>query len=90
MSLPRAAINALYPAANAKSVTPSDSTTLAGGVTKALYIGTGGNIAVVMVGDGDTSHATVFTGVLGGTILPVQAVRVNNTSTTASNIVAMY
>lgn len=90
MSLPRSDISAIYPASSAKSVTPSDATNFAWGVTKGLFIGTGGNIVVVMVGDGDTSRATTFTGVLGGTILPVQAIRVNSTSTTASNIVALY
>lgn len=90
MSVPLSGLNVIAPAASAKVVTPSDSTSFAFGVTKGLFVGTGGNIAVVMVGDGDSSKVTVFTNVLGGTILPVQATRVNSTSTTASNIVALY
>ena len=90
MSVPLSGLNVIAPAASAKSVTPSNSTNFDFGVCKGLFVGTGGNIAVVMVGDGDSSKVTVFTNVLGGTILPVQATRVNSTSTTASNIVALY
>lgn len=89
MAAPLTGINAIVPAASAKTVSPSDSVNFVS-VTKALFVGTGGNIAVVLVGEGDSSKVTTFTNVLGGTILPVQATRVNSTSTTASNIVALY
>lgn len=90
MPMPLSGINAVLPASGAKSITPSDSTSFPF-VTKSIYVGTGGNIAVVLVTEGDTAgKVTVFSNVLGGTILPVQATRVNSTSTTASNLVAMY
>lgn len=69
---------------DAAAVTPSDSGTLR--VTRALYVGVGGNLRVTM------AYGTVvtFTGVLAGTVLPVQVSRVWATNTSATNIVAMY
>lgn len=69
----------------AVSVTPSDSTNLSFDA-RALYIGTGGNVVVVFP---DNSTVT-FSNVPTGSILPVIAKRVNSTSTTATNIVALY
>ena len=89
MAAPHHGQNAIIPATNAKNVTPSDSTNF-GFVTKGLYVGTAGDVSVEVVGEGDSTKTTVFAGVLGGTILPVQITRVNSTSTTASNMVALY
>lgn len=75
-----------HPARNAEVVTPSDTTTLAA-VSRALYVGVAGNVSVQMAGVGT---AIVFTGVLAGTILPIRITRVNSTSTTATNMVALY
>jgi hypothetical protein len=73
------------PAAHAVAVTASDSADLPGGVCRALYVGTTGNISLD-VGNGQT---VLFTAVPVG-ILPVNVKRVRSTSTTASNIVALY
>lgn len=73
------------PADNAAAVTPSDSTDLTY-VSRALYVGTGGNIVVTMQGGGDVT----FTNVQDGSILPIRVSRVKSTSTTASNIVNIY
>lgn len=73
------------PAASVVAVTPSNSTELAFGV-RSLYVGTGGNVVVVFP---DNTTAT-FTNVPSGTVLPVQAKRVNATSTTATDILALY
>lgn len=73
------------PARHAAAVTPNDSTDLTNHA-KALYVGGAGNINLDTVG-GET---VVFSGLLAGTILPVRAARVRSTSTTASNIVALY
>jgi hypothetical protein len=70
---------------SARAVTPHNTDLLTGGTCRALYIGTTGNIAVLMA-DGTTA---TFTAVPVG-ILPVQVQRVNSTNTTASNIVALY
>jgi hypothetical protein len=90
MANPITGMNAITPPCNAKAVTPHDSTSFAFGTAKAIYVGVGGNISVEMVGDGDSTHRTVFSNVLGGTILPVQCSRVNSTSTTATTLVALY
>lgn len=52
---------------------------------RGYYVGTGGDVYVLM-GDGTT---VTFSSVPGGTILPVRGMGCG-TSTTASNIVAMY
>ena len=72
-----------FPASGAAAVTPSDGTELN---CRALYVGTSGNV-VVQMPNRDT--AITFSGVLGGTILPVSVRRVM-AATTASNIVALY
>lgn len=73
-----------YPAEHAEAVTPSDSTDLLI-VSRALYVGSGGNIAVVMA----SGAAVTFTGVLTGAILPVRVSRVKSTATTATSIVSI-
>jgi hypothetical protein len=73
-----------YPAEHAEAVTPSDSTDLLI-VSRALFVGSGGNIAVVMA----SGAAVTFTGVLTGAILPVRVSRVKATGTTASSITAI-
>lgn len=78
--------NAITPAARAAAITPNDSTDLAY-VTRGIYIGTAGNISVDLVYEG---VAVVFSNVLAGTILPVQAKRVRSTSTTAGSLVGLY
>ena len=54
---------------------------------RALWIGSKGN--VVVIAEGDTSTVTI-SNVPEGSILPIRAKRVKSTSTTASNIVALY
>lgn len=74
----------LSSASGAIAVTPHDTTALTTNA-RALYVGTGGNVAVLMV-DGTT---VTFTNVQDGTILPIRIQRVNSTNTTASNMVAL-
>lgn len=73
------------PATAAVAVTPSDATDLTS-VANALYVGGAGNINLDMP-DGST---VLFYNVLAGTILPVRTRRVRSTSTTATNIIALY
>ena len=75
-----------FPAKGAAAVTPSDSADLVYR-TRALYVGTGGNISVNMAG---TGAAVVFTGVPSGSVLPISVTRVLSTDTTASDIVALW
>lgn len=71
------------PAQGAVVVTPSDSTVLSH-VTRALWVGTVGNVTVVMSG----GQTVTFTNVQG--LLPVSVSKVMLTGTTASNITAMW
>jgi hypothetical protein len=70
-------------ASNAFSITPADSNL--GTKARALYIGTGGSLAVVTTG-GDS---VTFTNVLSGSLLPVSVSRVSATGTTATNIIGL-
>ena len=51
-----------------------------------LYVGTGGNLRVLTASGQDV----LFTGILGGTFLPVQVLKVFRTNTTADNFVALW
>ena len=73
------------PAIGAAAVTPNDSTDLSRAPARALYIGGTGNL-VVDTAEGQT---ITFTAVPVG-IFPVSVKRVRATSTTATNIVALY
>lgn len=73
------------PAEDASAVTPSDSTDLTN-PARALYIGTAGNVTLVTIG----GSVITFSNVQSGSVLPVRTTRVNSTSTTATNIVALY
>lgn len=75
--------NATVSAHGAVAVTPSDATVLE--TTRALFVGTGGNLNVKMA-DG---AIVLFTNVPAG-VFPIQVEQVLSTSTTASNIVALY
>ena len=75
--------NATVSAHGAVAVTTSDATVIP--VTRGLYVGTTGNLNVRMA-DGMT---TLFSNVPVG-VFPIQVDMVMSTSTTASNIVALY
>jgi hypothetical protein len=75
--------DATVSAHGAVAVTASDATIFP--VTRALYIGTAGDVAVRMA-DGMT---ITFTSVASG-VFPVQVDQVLSTGTTASNIIALY
>lgn len=82
-------------AKKAISVTPSDTADIstpngARKGTAGLYVGTGGNLTVVMVGADDNSDTTLFANVADGTFLPIQVKRVMATGTAASDIKALY
>jgi hypothetical protein len=51
-----------------------------------LYVGVGGDVKVTTAG-GDT---VVFVGLLAGMFVPVQVLKVWNTDTTATDIVALW
>ena len=73
------------PAAGAVAITPSDSVDLTH-VTRAIYVGGGGDLAVTMKDGGNT----IFKNMIGGTVIAIRASRVLVAGTTATNIVGMY
>lgn len=76
------------PAIDGVAVTPADGSDLPRGLCNGLWIGGAGNVAVEF---NNTSRATVvFLGCTAGSILPIKAIKVRATSTTATNIVALY
>lgn len=66
------------------SITPSDATDLTATVTKGLWVGTAGNVAIKLSAD---SAAVVLSNVPSGTYVPGAYARVMATNTTATNIV---
>ncbi len=54
--------------------------------TRGIYVGGAGNLAIVT----RKGQTVVITGVLAGVFYPVQAYIIKSTSTTATNLVAMY
>ena len=67
------------------AVALSESDTAIFDTTRALYVGVGGNIKVTM----NSGAVVTFTGVLAGTILPVQVITLW-TDTTATGIIGLY
>jgi hypothetical protein len=75
----------IAPAIHSAAVTPSDSANLTD-VTRWLFVGSGGNLVVVMA-DGTT---VTLIGVPTGALLPIRVSQVKATNTTASDIVALW
>ena len=74
------------PAKDYIAITPSDTVNFVEGECRGIYVGVGGNIVAVSA----IGNTVTFTGVLAGQIYPIKAIRVNSTSTTATNMVALY
>jgi len=72
------------PATSGFAVTPSDTLDLQE-TARALYIGAGGDLSVAMA----TGETVLLKAVPQGAILPVRAIRVHQSGTTASAIVAL-
>lgn len=72
------------PAANAAAVTPGASALA--NPSRAVFVGTGGNLNVTMVG----GQTTLFTNVPDGTTLPIRVTHILATSTDADNIVTLW
>ncbi|SDM23041.1 hypothetical protein [Bacillus sp. OK048] len=71
---------------DALAVVPSDTTDLAKGVTKGIFVGVSGDVRV------DLSSGTIITlkGLAAGVIHPIAVKRVYATNTTALEIVGVY
>ena len=73
------------PAENAVAITPDDAAELAV-APRALFLGQGGDLAVVMLG----GESVVFGNCPAGTLLPVRVARVRATGTTAARILGLW
>lgn len=75
--------NATDPAMSAAAVTPDDTASFES-VTRALWVGTAGDLTVTMWG----GEQVTFVNASG--LLPVQVARIWSTGTTAGDIVALW
>ena len=73
------------PAVRASSVVPSDGSDL-NTYSRAIYVGTAGDLRVTMVGGDDVTLPSVP----AGQVLPIRVRRVWSTGTAASGIVAFW
>lgn len=73
------------PAVKAFAITPHATNELTT-YTRGIYVGTAGNINMVLV---DDSSAVSFVGAQAGTVIPVRAKRVLVTGTTADDLVGL-
>ena len=73
------------PASDAIAVTPDDNAALTF-IPRAIYVGGTGDVSLEMQG----GQIVTFTNVQGGTVLAVRALRVRQTGTTATGIVALW
>jgi hypothetical protein len=77
------------PAIRATALSPSDTVDLTR-VPKAIYVGSGGDLAMLGVGDGGSTEPTIWKNVPAGAIVPFRARRVFDTDTTAADLLALY
>jgi hypothetical protein len=75
----------IVPARRAVALTKSDTTEFK--VTRGLWVGGAGNVAVKMA---DDTAAVTFVGVAAGTLLPLRVWQLMSTNTTATSVVALY
>lgn len=68
------------------AITPSDSTDLSP-ITRSIYVGGTGDVSVKLAGDPSTT--VTFKSVPVGTILPIKAIRVLSTGTTATFLISL-
>ena len=73
------------PGANAFAVIGNDGTDLIN-ATRGIYVGGAGDVKVTTVG----GSTVTFAAVPAGGVLPVRAVRIFATGTTATNLIGMY
>jgi hypothetical protein len=77
--------NKTDPATFGVAITPHDSTDFTQGKCRGIYVGGAGDAVLIQEG-----NAITYTGLLAGSFYPFECTRVNSTSTTATNLVALY
>lgn len=73
------------PPKNAFAITPNNAAEIPY-VTRAIFVGTGGDLAVTMA----AGEQVVFKGVASGSLLPMRIIAVRSTGTTATDIIGLY
>ena len=73
------------PVGGGAAVTPNNDTDLTI-VTRAVYVGGGGNLAVIM----QSGAELTFENVSEGQLLPIRVSRIKSTGTTATGIVGLW
>lgn len=71
------------------AITPSNATVFSQ-PTRAIYVGSAGNLAVTMLGYENSNTALTFFGVQAGTVLPIRTIQVRQTGTTANSIIGLF
>lgn len=72
-------------AGGALSVSPSDTADLSM-VSRGLYVGVSGDVAVVM----EDGQSVLFVGMAAGIVHPLRIRKIKSTGTTATNLVVVY
>lgn len=72
-----------------RTITTSDSANLPLGLTDAIYVGTKGSTGTI-VAVMQSGQTQTFVGLLAGTIYPIRVIRINSTTTDASDLMALY
>lgn len=67
------------------AITPSNTVDFPKTV-RGIYVGANGNITAV----NEAEVAVTFSNCVAGSIIPIRAIRVNSTGTTATNLVGLY
>jgi hypothetical protein len=80
--------SASAPARRVVAIIPSDGDDLPD-TPKGIYVGTGGDVALVAAGAPAGGAATVFRNLPSGALLPVRVRRVAATGTTAADLLAL-
>ena len=73
------------PPEHAEAITPSDSASL-GHVTRALYVGGGGDVALRMLG----GEEAVFRSLQPGSLIPLRIEMIRSTGTTATGLIGLW
>jgi hypothetical protein len=77
------------PGTRAGAIAPADAVDLAE-TPKAIYVGTGGDIAMIGMSAAPTATGIVWKNVPAGSLIPFRPRRILATGTTAANMIAIY
>ena len=70
-----------------RAITPHASNALPDGPSRSIFVGTGGDLSVILFED---SSAVLLKNIANGTLLPLRVKAVRATGTTAADLVAIY